>query len=66
MLAHSGEALESRRAFEQATPADREAVVEFLRSLQVLPAGTKSILVDERFQPKVRTDRATTVSTDRR
>ena len=39
-LAHDGEARASRQAFEALPPDDRDAVIEFLKSLQVvLPAG---------------------------
>jgi hypothetical protein len=53
VLAHSGEALASRKAFE-ALPSDydRDAVIEFLKTLQVLPPGTHSLVVDESGKPK--------------
>ena len=37
ILAHSGEALASRRAFEALGTYDRDCVIEFLKSLQILP-----------------------------
>ena len=46
-LAHAGEALESRQAFEALTALDRPRVTEFLKSLQVRRPGTKSLVVDE-------------------
>lgn len=52
VLAHSGEALEQRQAFDRLSPFDQSALLAFLRSLQVLPAGTESIVVDEQFRPK--------------
>jgi len=52
-MAHSGEALASRQAFEALTPADRDRVIEFLKSLQVLPPGTKDGFVDENGNNKV-------------
>jgi hypothetical protein len=52
ILAHSGEAIESRRAFEALTAYERDAVIEFLKTLQVLPPGTKARIVDETFQPR--------------
>lgn len=52
VLAHSGEAIESRRAFERLSPYERDSVIEFLKTLQVLPPGTKDRIVDERFQPR--------------
>ena len=36
-LAHSGEALASRQAFVALTDDERDPVIEFLKSLQVLP-----------------------------
>ncbi len=32
---------------------DQDAVIAFLESLQVLPPGTKGLMVDERHQPRV-------------
>lgn len=47
VLAHSGEALASRQGFEGLSDSDRDAVIEFLKSLQVLPEGTKCLVIDE-------------------
>lgn len=52
VLAHSGEALESRRAFQGLPEYDQDSLIEFLKSLQVLPPGTKELVVDEHYQPK--------------
>lgn len=52
VLAHAGEALESRRAFQEATAYEQDALIEFLKTLQVLPPGTKDLIVDEHFQRK--------------
>ena len=52
VLAHSGEALQSRRQFEQLSEYDRDSLIEFLKSLQVLPPGTPYLVVDENFQQK--------------
>jgi hypothetical protein len=52
ILAHAGEALESREAFEALAAYDRDSVVEFLKSLQVLPPGTRDRVVDERHRPR--------------
>jgi hypothetical protein len=52
VLAHSGEALQSRRAFEQLSEYDQDSLIEFLKTLQVLPAGTRSLTVDENFKEK--------------
>jgi cytochrome c peroxidase len=52
ILAHSGEARASRVAFEALPPADRDALVEFLKTLRVLPPGIRDRIVDERYQPR--------------
>lgn len=49
-LAHAGEALGSRMAFQNLTPFEQDSVIEFLKSLQILPAGTKCTVVDENMQ----------------
>lgn len=41
VLAHDGEARSSRLAFEGLSEYERDAVIEFLKTLQVLPPGTK-------------------------
>jgi hypothetical protein len=38
--AHSGEALASRQAFDTLPSYDRDSVIEFLKTLQILPPGT--------------------------
>ena len=53
VLAHAGEALDERRAFERLPKYDQDALIEFLKSLQVLPAGTSARVIDERGQPKI-------------
>jgi hypothetical protein len=50
--ARGGEAIAERQAFEGLPQSSQEAVLEFLRSLQVLPTGTKATVVDEQFRPK--------------
>ena len=52
VLAHSGEALAQRKAFEALTKYDRDSVIEFLKTLQVLPPGTKDLVVDEQFHKR--------------
>jgi len=50
--AHNGEALSQRLAFD-ALPANlQNDLIEFLKSLQVLPSGSKSLVVDEHGNPK--------------
>ena len=48
---HNGEALASRKAFDNLSAADQDDVVEFLKSLRVLPRGTKSLVVDQNGGP---------------
>jgi hypothetical protein len=50
--AHHGEAEDSRVKFEQLSPEKQSDVIEFLKSLQVLPPGSKSLVVDEHGNPK--------------
>jgi hypothetical protein len=52
VLAHAGEALESRKAFDALSPDAQDALIEFLKTLQVLPPGTKSRVVDENFRAR--------------
>jgi hypothetical protein len=50
--AHYGEALAQRKAFD-ALPVERQnELIEFLKSLQVLPLNAKSLVVDENGSPK--------------
>ena len=50
--AHNGEALTQRQAFD-ALPADlQNDLIEFLKSLQVLPPGSKSLVIDDHGNPK--------------
>lgn len=52
ILNHGGEAAWTRANFNALPAADRNAVIEFLKSLQVLPPGTPSLVVDERGRPR--------------
>jgi len=52
ILAHSGEALQERQRFERLKPYDQDSLIEFLKSLQVLPPGTPWLVVDENFRQK--------------
>jgi hypothetical protein len=52
VVAHSGEALEQRRAFERLPLSKQDAVLEFLQTLQVLPPGTTTLIVDEQYRPR--------------
>src|SRR5262249_4539735 len=51
--AHSGEALSSRQAFDSLPPELQNDLIEFLKSLQVLPPGSRSLVVDERGYSKM-------------
>jgi hypothetical protein len=53
-LAHFGEANQVRQAFIALSPADQNAVIEFLKSLQVLPPNTRA---DDDFDTHRRTQR---------
>jgi hypothetical protein len=52
ILAHGGEAQAARDNFASLTAGDRGKVIEFLKSLRVLPEGTKSLIVDEFGRPR--------------
>lgn len=50
--AHNGEALPQRLAFDALPSGLQNDLIEFLKSLQVLPPGSKSVVVDEHGNPK--------------
>lgn len=52
VLAHHGEALASRQKFQLASTYDQDSLIEFLKSLQVLPPGVTSLFVDENYKPR--------------
>lgn len=52
VVAHSGEAKDSRLAFQALKPEEQDALIEFLKTLQVLPPGTRDRVVDENFRPR--------------
>jgi CxxC motif-containing protein (DUF1111 family) len=52
VLGHSGEALEQRLAFQRLPAYEQDALIEFLKTLQVLPPGTTDFIVDEGFHKK--------------
>jgi hypothetical protein len=52
VLGHGGEAALVRERFKALSAYDRDAIIEFLKSLQVLPPGTSSIVVDENGRPR--------------
>ena len=45
--AHNGEALSQRLTFDSMPTNLQNDLIEFLKSLQVLPQGSKSLVVDE-------------------
>jgi hypothetical protein len=50
--AHYGEALQQKQAFDALSPDLQNDLIEFLKSLQVLPPGSRSLVVDENGNPK--------------
>jgi hypothetical protein len=50
--AHNGEALAQRKAFGALPVEQQNDLIEFLKSLQVLPPGSRSSVVDEKGNPK--------------
>ena len=52
VLAHAGEAFSSRQAFEALPPYEKDCVIEFLKTLQVLPPGIRSLVVNQDFEKK--------------
>jgi cytochrome c peroxidase len=52
VLAHAGEAATAAAAFRNLSAPDKNAVIEFLKSLQVLPPGADGLVVDERGRPR--------------
>ena len=51
-LAHDGEARTQKLAYQALTGFEQDCVIEFLKSLQELPPGTRSLVVDERGNPR--------------
>jgi CxxC motif-containing protein (DUF1111 family) len=50
--AHDGEAKAAKVEFERLTPYEQDCVIEFLKTLQVLPPGTRALVVDENGRRK--------------
>ncbi|MFL6244733.1 MAG: di-heme oxidoredictase family protein [Thermoanaerobaculia bacterium] len=48
---HGGEGRVSRDAFFALHPPARADVIEFLKSLQILPEGTPALVVDDKYRP---------------
>jgi len=47
ILAHAGEAFESSRNFQALTSSDRDCLIEYLKTLQILPPETRNLTVGE-------------------
>ncbi len=47
ILAHAGEAQASSTKFRQLAAYDQDSVIEYLKTLQILPEGATSLVVDE-------------------
>ncbi len=52
ILAHSGEGLQSREAFQRLSPYERDCLIEFLKTLQILPPGTRALITNPEGQAK--------------
>lgn len=52
ILGHEGEAHFQKKNFENLPSADQACLIEFLKTLQVLPPNTPSTIVDERHRPR--------------
>ena len=52
VLAHAGEAQATTDRFKALSEYEKDALIEFLKTLQVLPPGTESLIVDENFRPR--------------
>lgn len=50
--AHAGEAQVSRVAYEALPANEQDALIEFLKSLQVLPPGSRGLVVDDHGRPR--------------
>lgn len=52
ILAHAGEASAATAAFKGLSSYDQASVIEFLKTLQILPAGAEALIVDEHGHEK--------------
>jgi len=52
ILAHGGEARLVRAAFQALNQYEQDCMIEFLKTLQVLPPGTRHLIVDEKGKEK--------------
>jgi hypothetical protein len=51
--AHAGEAAGQRTAYGALSTRDQDCLIEFLKTLQVLPPGAKHLTVDEQGRPRL-------------
>jgi len=51
IMAHAGEAQSTQTAFANLSSYDQGSIIEFLKTLKVLPPGTRWLIVDEHNQP---------------
>jgi hypothetical protein len=52
VMAHAGEAKQSGDQFKALSAHEKDCLIEFLKTLQNLPPGTESLIVDEKFRPR--------------
>jgi hypothetical protein len=52
VLAHAGEAQRSSDAFKALAAHEQDCLIEFLKTLQVLPPGTDSLIVDDKYRAR--------------
>lgn len=50
--AHRGDAIDSYNAWAALDDFGRDSIIEFLKTLRLLPQGTTALVVDENFQPR--------------
>jgi len=52
ILAHAGEAQASHDAFVALSDYDKDSIIEFLKTLQVLPRDTEALVLDDQGRPR--------------
>ncbi|HKA00074.1 MAG TPA: hypothetical protein VKE70_26370, partial [Candidatus Solibacter sp.] len=52
LMGHNGEAAASRTSFSSLSAYDQDSIIEFLKSLQILPEGTHSLCVNQKGQER--------------
>ncbi|HLH19739.1 MAG TPA: di-heme oxidoredictase family protein [Bryobacteraceae bacterium] len=51
ILAHAGEAADAEKTFAGLSAYDQDSIIEFLKSLKVLPPGARALAIDEDGNP---------------